>query len=350
MTSAVLGQGTGALLRATLNDHLGPGTPRLVVIGLSRDENPKATILAFEPARSSPRLVLKVSLGRGAVPAVLAEAAALAAVAELGPDLVGGTVPSLVDVRQDATSAVLVTTVVPGVPMSVDYHGWRHTARPSAVREDLTDAVSWLDELARVPVRDVAVGNRSADARTQWTPSALTARLWSRWPDDAVARTVGDAVCSVASELALPLDATGAIVHGDFWCGNVLRTGGIVTGVVDWEHAVVGGDPLRDVTRFVLAYVLYLDRHTRAGRTVGGHPGLVAGPWGEPVRYVAAGSGWLSEAVEAVVAGHLANTGRDPMRWRQALALAAAEVAALADEREFARRHLLLAAGLFPCC
>ena len=77
---------------------------------------------------------------------------------------------------------------------------------------------------------------------------------------------VGDAVCSVASELALPRAATRShVMHGDFWCGNILRSGG--------RHRRrrlgargLGGDPLRDRARFALAYTLYLDRHTARGR------------------------------------------------------------------------------------
>jgi aminoglycoside phosphotransferase (APT) family kinase protein len=350
MTSAVLDHRSGGLLRETLRDHLGPGVPRLVVVGLSRDENPKSTVIAWDPARRGPRLVAKVARSPQAVHAVLAEATALTAVAELDPDLVGGTVPRALGVRRDETGAVLVTTVVPGVPMAVDYHRWRHTARPPAVREDLSRALAWLDELGRIPVPDRSARAGSHAARTPWTPAGLAARLGERWPDDGLAAAVGDAVGALASGLALPPDAPRVVVHGDYWCGNVLRADGIVSGVVDWEHASIGGDALHDVTRFVLAYVLYLDRHTRPGRAVDGHPGLVAGRWGEPVRYAVTGSGWLSQAVEHAVAGHLASTGRDPRRWRAALAVAAAEVAASSDEAEFARRHLVLAQELLPWC
>lgn len=347
MTTAVVEGRAADLLRATLRDHAGPGPRRLLVVGLSRDDHPKATVLVFRPPDARPGLALKVALVRGAVPAVLAETAALTAAAQLGPDLVGGTVPRVLDCRHDSEGAVLVTTVVPGVPMAVDYHRWRHTARPATVRGDLDAAVSWLEQLARVPVPEQVTGGPTDRVPTD--PAALAARLAARWPGDAEARTVEAAVEAVADELALPADLPRTMVHGDFWCGNVLRAGGPVTGVVDWEHAEVGGDALRDVTRFVLAYLLYLDRHTSPGRRVSGHPGLVAGSWGEPVRFAASGAGWLSELVQAVVSGHLRRTGRDPGHWREALGLAAAEVAATADEPAFARRHLALAGELLPC-
>lgn len=332
----------GDLLRAALRDHAGPATPRLVVVGLSKDENPKATILVFDPGRARPRLVAKVALTAVAAVSVVAEATALQAVGALDPALVGGTVPRLVDVRRDRGGAVLVTEAVPGTPMSVDYHRWRGTTRPDAVRADLAGAASWLQALSE------AVGPLpEASSPSGWP--GIAKRLRARWPSDPVARDVADAVTTTMPSLRLPADGPWSVVHGDFWAGNVLRTDGRVTGVVDWEHAVVGGDPLRDLTRFALSYVLYLDRHTRTGREVRGHPGLVAGPWGEPVRYLVAGEGWLPGLVHGVLADHLERTGRDPDRWRDVLAVGTAEVAALSDEATFARQHLLLAAELFRC-
>ena len=349
MTTVVVEGRAADLLEGTLRDHLGAAPRRLVVVGLSRDEHPKATVLAFGPAGSEPRLVLKVALVPGAVRAVLAEATALAAVEQMAPDLVGGTVPRVLDCRHDSGGGVLVTSVVPGIPMAVEYHRWRHTARAGTVRDDLAAAVSWLERLGRVPVRD---GTCSAKARpgSDSDPAGIARRVRARWPDDDVADPVSEAVERLDAALALPPGAPLSIVHGDFWCGNVLRSAGRVTGVVDWEHAEIGGDGLRDVTRFVLAYLLYLDRHTPAGRQVSGHAGLVAGSWGEPVRYAVSGAGWLGRAVESVVGAELRRTGRDPRHWRNALALATVEVAATADETAFARRHLLLAAELFRCC
>ena len=353
MTTAVLEGRAADLLGVTLREHLGRGPRRLVVVGLSRDEHPKATVLVFGPAGSRPCLVLKVAMVPGAVPAVLAEAAALTAVAQASPDLVGGTVPRVLDCRHDGASAVLATSVVPGVPMSVDYHRWKHTARHGSVRDDLAAAVLWLDELGRIPLPDNGAGLDTPPSDQSGPPSgatAVAARVLARWPGDDTAAAVGEGLLQLEPALSLPAGARRTMVHGDYWCGNLLRTRGRVTGVVDWEHAQVRGDALRDVTRFVLAYLLYLDRHTPPGQRVSGHPGLVSGAWGEPVRYALSGSGWLSLAVRDVVSTHLHRTGRDPHAWRAAIALAAAEAAASADEPEFARRHLLLASELLPCC
>ena len=161
--------GTGDLLGATLTTAPRLWHARLVVVAMSRDENPKATSWRSSRPEQPPVLAVKVALTPGAAVSVRGRGRGARRLAELDPGLVGGTFPASWTSDRTPRGAVLVTTVVPGVPMSVDYHRWRHTARPSAVREDLTDAAAWLDELARVPVRDVAVGNRSADARTQWT-------------------------------------------------------------------------------------------------------------------------------------------------------------------------------------
>ena len=76
MTPPLLGTSPGDLLRSTLRDHLGTESPPLVVLALSRDENPKAIIVAFSPTDSTPRLVVKAALTGGSVAAVRAEAAA----------------------------------------------------------------------------------------------------------------------------------------------------------------------------------------------------------------------------------------------------------------------------------
>jgi aminoglycoside phosphotransferase (APT) family kinase protein len=57
-----------------------------------------------------------------------------------------------------------------------------------------------------------------------------------------------------------PPTSRTALLHGDFWPGNVLWTGDRITGVIDWADAVVG-DPLADVS------TLRLDLRFDAGPT-----------------------------------------------------------------------------------
>ncbi len=65
-----------------------------------------------------------------------------------------------------------------------------------------------------------------------------------------------------------------ALVHGDFWPGNVLWRAGQVTAIIDWEDAGIG-DPLRDVAtcRLELLWALgeaAMQRFTKAYQAV--HP------------------------------------------------------------------------------
>jgi hypothetical protein len=46
-------------------------------------------------------------------------------------------------------------------------------------------------------------------------------------------------------------------VHGDFWTRNVLIERGLVSGVVDWEHGELKGDPARDL--FMMPFLYALD-------------------------------------------------------------------------------------------
>ena len=337
---ALLDAGLGDLLDAVLRDHLGPRRGRLVVLAMSKDENPKATVIAFPPEGRTPLLAVKVALTAGAGASVAAEARALQQLAERDPTLVGGTVPRLLDARHDAAGAVMVTTAHEGVPMSIDYHRWRHTSSSRAVHEDFRCAGTWLDSLADA-VDPTRQGQGQGQGRTAGT---LAHALVARWPSDASAHALAEHVTSAASELSDGCPTS--VVHGDFWCGNILRRDGAVAGVIDWEHASFVDDPLRDRARFALSYALYLDRHTAPGRRVAGHRGLVAGPWGEGVRYAVAGSGWFPGVVQRFVSDGLEATGRDPGLWREALLLGLAEIAATSDHGAFAHHHLSLGAEM----
>ena len=131
-------------------------------------------------------------------------------------------------------------------------------------------------------------------------------------------------------------------VHGDLWFGNLLLSDGRISGVVDWEAAAPSGEPLRDVVRFALMYALYLDRRTRVGRRVAGHPGLRAGEWGAGVEYALDGDGWFPELFRGFLQRALSRFGAPAERWRDAALAGIAEVAAFTDEDEFARFHFEL--------
>lgn len=310
-----------------LRRHLDDRTVRLAVVAMSRDDHPKAVVMATPSGATTPVLAVKVALTGGAARAVRAEAAALEQLGQLDPGLVGGTVPRLLALHETVAGTFLVTTVSSGRPFSVDYHRWHHTGRRRDVRADFDAAAGWLSQLhgLTVPPQPEVDG---------------AAALESRWPDE-VGMAAAQA-CRRARARVGDLD-TGHVTHGDFWCGNLLRTGRRVTGVVDWEHARFGGSPLWDRVRFALAYTLYLDRHTPSGARVHGHAGLRAGAWGDPVRHLLRGEGWYAAGVADFIAPAL---GRDPSTtaWRDAVLVGLGEVATTSDSPPFARAHASLLA------
>jgi hypothetical protein len=131
-------------------------------------------------------------------------------------------------------------------------------------------------------------------------------------------------------------------VHGDLWFGNVLVSDGRASGIVDWEAGGIAGEPLRDLARFAHMYALFLDRRTRPGRSVAGHRGLRAGEWGAGVAFAVNGAGWFPELFRRFLRDGLARLGASPEHWRELALAGIAEVAALADEDEYARHHLEL--------
>ena len=150
----------------------------------------------------------------------------------------------------------IATSVVPGIPMRTRYHRYRHLARPALVRADFAAASSWLADL-------------QADSAAEAAPISLLdgipQLMLDRWPADPRAAALAEMLGPVAARLASGRTSR-TVAHGDFWAGNILLTGNVVTGVVDWPSGHLAGEPLGDVARFALSYALYLDRHTRPRR------------------------------------------------------------------------------------
>ena len=312
-----------------LREHLPPGRVRLAVVAMSKDDNPKAVVMATPAGEDVPTLAVKVALTPGAAVSVRAEAAALERLAVLDPTLLGGTVPRRVALHDTTVGTFLVTTVSPGRPLAVDYHRWHHTGRRDRVEADFRAADVWLAGLGGIAVPATA-------------EASCADELEARWPGDAIGAAAAQ-VCRRARERLGELESAH-VAHGDFWCGNILRSGTQVSGVVDWEHTRFGTSPLWDRVRFALAYTLYLDRHTKRGATVHGHAGLTAGAWGEPVRYLLQGRGWYTECVGAFIATTAA--GDQPLHgtWRDAVLVGLGQVAGGSDQADFARAHARLLA------
>ena len=312
-------------LRALLST---PGS-QAVLLDASRDPNACVTVLVTAPGGVTPCLAVKVATTPAAASLLAREADFLARLARRELRRVGPTLPRPAG-QLDADGLLAVaSSVLPGVPMRAGYHAFRHLARPAAVRADFAAAGAWLTAL-------------HADSSAGTAPVALlegvALRIAARWPGDQRAAALAERLGPLAARLA-SARTPRTVVHGDFWAGNLLLTGGTVTGVVNWAAGELAAEPLRDVARFALSYALYLDRHTRPGRPVAGHPGLRASGWGAGIEYAITGQGWFGTLIRGFVSRALARLGAGPELCRDVLLAGLAEVAATADHPGFAAQH-----------
>ncbi len=305
-----------------------PGS-RAVLLDASRDPNASLTVLVTAPGGVTPCLAVKVATTPAAAGVLAREADFLVRLARHGLRLVGPTVPRPAGRFEADGLLAVASSVLPGVPMRAGYHAFRHLARPAAVHADFAAAGTWLAAL-------------HADSAAAAAPIALldgvAERIAARWPGDQRAAALAEQLGPLAARLA-SARTPRTVVHGDFWAGNLLLTGGTVTGVVDWAAGELAAEPLRDVARFALSYALYLDRHTRPGHRVAGHPGLRASGWGAGIEYAIISRGWFGALVRGFVGSALARLGAGPELCRDVLLAGLAEVAATADHPDFAARH-----------
>jgi hypothetical protein len=312
-------------LRALLRT---PGS-RVILLDGSRDPNSGVMVLVTAPGATEPYLAVKIATTAAAAEVIDREARLLVELRRRPLPRVDETLPRHIGIFDADGMLASATSVVPGIPMRTSYHAFRHIARPDSVRRDFAAAQNWLMAL-------------HADSLAAAAPIALldgvAARIAARWPDNPQALDLAERLGPLAARLA-SAGTQRTVVHGDFWAGNLLISRDAVTGVVDWAAAELSGEPLRDVVRFVLSYSLYLDRHTRPGRPVSGHPGLRADGWGAGIRYGMSGQGWYGHLVRDFVESALARLGAPAGLWRAALLAGLGEIAATADHADFAICH-----------
>ncbi|MGI8707853.1 MAG: phosphotransferase family protein [Actinomycetota bacterium] len=317
-------------LPLTLHQLIARGPGRVVVLGGSKDPNRKLTILFTADGRRCPLLVVKAPTTDRAETSVLQEARVLCDLEATWPTLKG--LPRVMSEVEFDGRRASVMTGLPGIPMSTLYHRWRHTRRRTMVERDFAAVDGWLSSF------------QLATVNGRGRPTMLdgvTLRLAQRFEDDpSLGGSIGmvEALRNRLSEL----ETFRVAVHGDLWGGNLLVSGEQVLGVVDWEAATLSGDPLRDLVRFALTYSLYLDRHTRPGCKVAGHPGLRAQGWGCGIRYAIEGQGWYPSLVKTFLRRGLRRLGLPPAAWRTAALAGLAEIAVTADDHAFARHHMRL--------
>jgi aminoglycoside phosphotransferase len=289
----------------------------VLVLNHGHDPDSRRVLLLFGPGQRWPTLAVKLPTGPEAAAKVTVEAEKLRQVARLGLGRLGGTIPAVVQTVRHNGFPALVTTALPGSPMLVDYHRPGHNAHVGTVAGDFARAARWLAAF------------QSATA-TRAEPLDLAPGV----VDTLRARRPGDPLLGELPLLRARLrhhQTPRTAVHGDFWMGNLLTCDGKLTGVVDWEWFAPVGAPTRDLTRFALAHAQYLDRHTRAGHRVPGHPELVAGSPGAAVPYTLHGTGWYPRLVRGYLAEGLRRLGL-PCSTGVVRDLMLAELAALAAE------------------
>ena len=303
-----------------------------LVVGASKDPNAKITVLLISPITGRAVLAVKAPTTDLAARAVRIESRALLDVRAVLPERLRETIPEVVDLVDFEGRPAVVVSAVPGTPMTTSYYRWRHTASPVHVGADFAAVATWL---------------AAVQGATAGTPAPLdmdggvSAGLARRFADDPQLDADLERLADVHARLGRDTTPRTA-VHGDLWFGNVLVADERVCGVVDWEAGSPSGEPVRDLVRFAHMYALYLDRNTRAGREVRGHPGLRAGGFGAGLVFALSGSGWFPELFRHFLRHGLARLGASPDNWRDAVLAGIAEVAALTDDHGFARRHLEL--------
>jgi hypothetical protein len=301
---------------------------RSLVLALSKDPNAKITVLLIPDGGGRPTLAIKLPTTHAAQASIAAEKGVLASLRARLPDVALATIPSLERVP-GLPKQSLVTNALPGLPMTTRYHAWRHLGNPARVRADFLMVGAWL-----AGFQSAVTGPRQPVDMD----GGVTSLLCHRFREDPQLDELVARLADVYARLRTT-STPRTPVHGDFWFGNILLSGEKVSGVIDWEAGSACGEPIRDLVRFVLTYSLYLDRHSRAGRRVSGHPGLRVGEWGAGIAWAVDGKGWFPDLVRDFVTDGMARLGAEPACWREAMLAGLAEVAATADHLEFARHH-----------
>lgn len=322
---------------APLSSILETAGMRAIVVGASKDPNAKITLLLIPPGADRPELAVKAPTTDAASITVQNELSLLQQLrGVITDDALLETIPHVVDVYDFEGRPAMVVNALSGFPMATAYHRWRRTARPALVLADFRAAGDWLAQFQRG-----TQGDPSATDLDAGTSAALRQRFPHEPALDAVLRDLDHTNDRFADVKTLRTAA-----HGDLWFGNLLTADGRITGVVDWERGALNGEPVRDLVHFAITYALYLDRHTRPGRPVAGHPGLIAGPWGAGLAYAIQGEGWFPALFRDFIQDGLRRLGAPPEFWREAALAGIASIAATSGDLEWARRHLELAVRL----
>lgn len=307
-----------------------PGV-RSVVVGVSKDPNAKVTVLLVSERDGMPAMAVKVPTTPIAAAAVESETAALVELHARYSGAVLGTIPRVVRMVEIEGLRAVVMTAVPGTPMTRGYVCGR-LARRGRTEAHLGAVSKWLASLHSV----TAAGSARIDM-----DMGVTAGLRARFGDDPRLGDDLDRLAAIHAGLGSE-HAARTVVHGDLWFGNVLVGAAGVTGVVDWEAACLGGEPVRDLARFAIMYALYLDEGAGVLGRLRGRAAKRGRLWGAGIDFAVNGAGWLPDLFRGFVRDGLRRVGASPALWRDAVLAGLADVAARTDDPAFGRLHLEL--------
>lgn len=305
----------GAVLQMANAAATSRGFPRVtsaIVIGVDYDCAAKVTLLMFG-ADGLPALVVKLARRPASEPALVCEHETLTRLWSARARGVTAELPRPLGLERVAGRLALISTVVPGTALTIGYYTPGHVRRPGLVARDFELAGSWLARFQRETRSATAV--LGADAFEEWirpTVERYRAEVgWSGWESSLLSDRL-PRLCQLLAGTAVPVVA----VHGDYAPGNILLTGGRVTGVIDWELGRSAGLPFSDLFKFAVSYGSYLDRASpTAGGTPAGHPGWARARdrWGAipgwtngtGIMYALFGSGWFPDLVRSFLLDHL---------------------------------------------
>ncbi len=319
-----------AELEPSLDSWIADSGLRVVILDHSHDQDRRFVLLLFPAGCANPSIAVKVAACAEANDRIEAERVRLQELESAPIGALRSRVPRCIELPVPVTGATLATTAQPGMPMFVRYYRNGHNRRPAGVAADLTAARMCLAQLQREPTGpplrlDIAGA----------TLMRAEAQLVDRSPQ--LRRAVSAGLRKVRGRLR-QYRARSYVVHGDFWPGNILIDGSVVSGLVDWERWEPAGSPIRDLGRFAVSHSLYLDRHTRPGHRVRGHAGLIARDIAGGVGYALHGRGWYPTALRRFVITGLQRLGLPSDIGPDVMLAELAAVAAEATDPAFAQQ------------
>ncbi|MDX6253799.1 MAG: hypothetical protein QOJ11_133 [Frankiales bacterium] len=316
-----------------------------VVLGMDRDPLAKVTLLLFDD-RGEACAVAKVARDRRSEKALEQEYSALCHLACSPVAGLRSGVPAPLLLDRVGHRLVVVTTVIPGSPMTVGYYTPGHVTDPVAVGRDFATAGGWLSAFqSATATASVTLGDELF--RDHIKPVLAGYRLhvgWSDWEAEAFADLETDARALPPTPMSL------GVVHGDYAIGNILVDRGTLAGVIDWELSRPTGVPMTDVLKFAASYSSFLDRAAPPhGQGMHGHPGWrpARQRWESPsgwanltgFMYGFHGEGWYPDLVRAFVSGHAGRLGLPPAAIPVLLRTFVAEQATVLANRAYARGY-----------